>query len=326
MCLLIVSPATTSFDKDDIADFYRHNPDGLGVMYATPDGLMVQKTLPKTADEAFSFYLECCAGRESVIHFRWKTHGEINTDNCHPYEVYGDGSEMPLYVAHNGVLHTGNAADPKMSDTWHYINDFIKPILNHSPSLIYEPAFISMIEEHIGTGNKFVFMNHEGRLAIINEDQFVKYKGALLSNTYAWTASKGGFNLRPTWGGHAAFGGFNYDDDYGWESNAAFVPANATSEEARIDDVVADFFDLLHDGQHHKAHLDLQFRQVENCVAKVGITTFELFLECVADSYIEDGDIIECVTNPDRMLEYLYDETDPEKKYDEDGHLRVGLL
>lgn len=192
MCLLLTHPASTVFDKADIADFYSHNQDGVGVMWAENDILYVQKALPKNADEAYQFYLDYCLGKECVVHWRLKTHGLIDLKNCHPYEVFGDGSERPMYMMHNGVLHTGNAKDKNLSDTWHYIEDYIKPLLLGNTELVFSPAFIEIIEAHISSGNKFVFMDHTGRTAIVNEQQFVTYKGAKLSNTYAWSAHKGG--------------------------------------------------------------------------------------------------------------------------------------
>jgi predicted glutamine amidotransferase len=59
--------------------------------------------------------------REIAIHFRWTTHGKTDMLNCHPYDV------IPGFIAmmHNGVLHTGNAADKNKSDTWHFIQGLL---------------------------------------------------------------------------------------------------------------------------------------------------------------------------------------------------------
>lgn len=209
MCLLINHPAATTFTFDDIDDFYSYNSDGLGIMYAEEGVLYVKKLLPDSGLEAWNFYKAHAKGRDCVIHFRMKTHGHIDLDNCHPYEVFGDGSDMPLWMAHNGVLPCGNAKDTSKSDTFHYIQDIIIPCAKGSPEVVFEPAFVELIEEHIGSGNKFIFMNHEGRVSIVNRDAFVTYSGAELSNTYAWTASKGGYGLRSTY-----YGGYGYGKGY----------------------------------------------------------------------------------------------------------------
>lgn len=196
MCLLIKKPAAAEFDFADISDFYYHNSDGFGVMYAEGGVLRVFKTIPANASEAWEFYVKHAQGRDCVAHMRMKTHGHIDLTNCHPYEVFGDGADMPLYLAHNGVLSHGNSKDASKSDTWHFINDVLRPILKHAPELAFEPAFIELLENEIGSSNKFAMMNHEGRIALVNEDAFVEYKGALLSNTYAWSAHKGGYGVK----------------------------------------------------------------------------------------------------------------------------------
>ena len=217
MCLLISHPTATVFDKADITDFYQHNSDGLGVMWADGGILHVQKALPKDAGEAYQFYLDYCIGKDCVVHFRMKTHGTVRVDQSHPFEVFGVGSALPLYVAHNGILHTGNAKDETLSDTEHYIEDYIKPLLSRCPDIIFEPAFIKLLAYHIGAGNKFVFLDHLGRMAVVNEAAFVKYKGAMLSNTYAWSAEKGGYGL-PRFKSHGS-----WDYNYG-ASHSVYEP------------------------------------------------------------------------------------------------------
>jgi len=214
MCLLINHPAATNFTFDDISDFYDYNSDGLGIMYAEDGTLHVRRCLPADDKAAWEFYQQHGKGRECVMHFRMRTHGHTDLTNCHPYEVYGDGSDMPLYMAHNGILSTGNAADVSKSDTWHYIRDFVIPLTKQNPEIVFDPAFIDIIEAHIGSSNKFIFMNHEGKVAIMNESAFVMYKGAQLSNTYAWSAHLGGYGGR--------YAGYT-----GWKGgNAYHKPAN----------------------------------------------------------------------------------------------------
>jgi len=39
---------------------------------------------------------------ECIIHYRMKTHGDIDMDNCHPSRVTDD-----IWMAHNGILSMG---------------------------------------------------------------------------------------------------------------------------------------------------------------------------------------------------------------------------
>jgi hypothetical protein len=118
-----------------------------------------------------------------------RTHGEINLDNCHPYEVLNRAEHgIDLWLMHNGILSTGNKANPKMSDTWHYIADYLRPMLAGNPDFAFHPAFEALISDHIGSSNKFVLMDNEGRQVVINESAGVYWGGLWLSNTYAWSA------------------------------------------------------------------------------------------------------------------------------------------
>lgn len=191
MCILIHHKSTTQFNDDHLLDFYSKNSDGFGAIINTGSGIQIVKTLGKLEDIK-KIYNEQILGHEAVIHFRMQTHGDIDMTNCHPYQVTED-----IWMAHNGILSTGNAADTTKSDTWHYIENILKPMLNRDPELIHEPAFIKLVGDHIGGSNKFGFMDSQGRVAIVNRSAGVEHLDAWLSNTYAWTPWKFGYGTAP---------------------------------------------------------------------------------------------------------------------------------
>lgn len=208
MCILIHHTPETNFELGHLQDFFNKNSDGFGAMVKQPDGVKIIKTVGNI-DEIHELYNNEIKGYEAVIHFRMKTHGDIDLFNCHPYQVNDN-----LWMAHNGILSTGNAADTTKSDTWHYINDYLRPLLAKNPELISEPAFQKLIESHIGYTNKFGFMDGDGNVVIINRNAGVEHFGAWLSNTYAWTPSKWGFYQ--SYGGYAsADSKARYDRLYG---------------------------------------------------------------------------------------------------------------
>ena len=212
MCLLIHHSAKTEFDFADSADFYQKNSDGLGIMYAENQTLHIKKMLPRSAAEAHEWYEAHAKGRECVIHWRMRTHGNTDLENCHPYQVLGEEDATPLYLAHNGILSTGNKKDVSKSDTWHYINDYLRPLLKKYPDLAFDPIMLEMIGDHIGQSNKFIFLNAGGQVSLVNEQVFVDYKDAKLSNTYAWSSHKGGYGVRS----YPKSGGLDNDNDWMW--------------------------------------------------------------------------------------------------------------
>lgn len=190
MCLLVTQSATSpQLTAKWLTDFHEANADGVGVMYVENGELVVEKLLPKTASDFINFYHNHIEGRDCAFHLRMKTHGHIDMENCHPYEVLNKPEHgIDLWLMHNGVLHTDNKADITKSDTWHYIRDYLRPILEHNPDFAFHPAFVELIGDHIGTGNKFVLMDNNGRQVVINQEQGVYWGGRWLSNTYAWSA------------------------------------------------------------------------------------------------------------------------------------------
>jgi predicted glutamine amidotransferase len=196
MCILIQHPANTVFTDELLLDFYQHNPDGFGAVYSENGKLVVIKTLGKP-DEIKAIYHEVLKGRECIIHYRMKTHGDIDLDNCHPYRVTDD-----IWMAHNGILAMGNPIDTRKSDTWHFIEYILRPALTGNPDLLFDKDFQDYIADMIGGSNKFAFMHSDGRSVILNEEAGVKHEGAWLSNTYAWSAAKYGHGYSYKRGGN----------------------------------------------------------------------------------------------------------------------------
>lgn len=193
MCLLVTQSADTRLDDALLRGVYRKNSDGVGVMWAEDGALHYKKAMPQSEDEFVAFYHENIKGKNCAWHARMRTHGDINMENCHPYPVFGfegGDAEHPMLLMHNGILSTGNTKDTTKSDTWHYIRDYLRPILADTPKLLLVPAFQKLVESHIGSGNKFVLMDYEGNTVTLNKSRGVEYNGAWFSNTYAWDYPK----------------------------------------------------------------------------------------------------------------------------------------
>jgi len=193
MCLLItqnnLAPALTD---DWLADFYDYNSDGVGVMRAENNQLIIKKILPKSAKEFIAFYREHIEGKSCAFHLRMRTHGLTDLDNCHPYEVLNASEHgVDLWLMHNGILHTGNNADVSKSDTYHYIANYIRPLIQNNPDIAFTDEFADVIGNHIGESNKFVMLDNFGRMTTINKSAGVYWGGIWLSNTYAWSAPTG---------------------------------------------------------------------------------------------------------------------------------------
>ena len=187
MCLLTTSTASafrTTFLATPhlLENVYQNNPDGLGIMFAKGGKVKVFKTLPKTAAEARAFLESKLPKNDThvAIHWRWRTHGAINIDQCHPYKV----SET-AWLMHNGVLHTGNEDDDTKSDTWHFAKNYLAGLPDDT---LHHDGFLKLIGDYI-ENNRFAILSADGRLSVVNTDQGIEHDGVWFSNTYAWEPS-----------------------------------------------------------------------------------------------------------------------------------------
>lgn len=230
MCILIHHPANVSFSDELLNDFYAHNSDGFGAMYSEGGKLVVVKTLGKP-QEINALYKDALKGRECIIHYRMKTHGDIDMENCHPYKVTDE-----IWMAHNGILSMGNPVDKSKSDTWHFIKYILRPALEANPALIFDVDYQLYLEDMIGGSNKFAFMHSSGKSVVLNYDAGVEHEGAWLSNTYAWSAHLHGHGARYKSGGNKYYTGSWGISDQGYNIGSTKHSSKSLSDGAAFGD------------------------------------------------------------------------------------------
>jgi predicted glutamine amidotransferase len=193
MCLIIHKPASVYFNNAWLKDFYRKNRDGAGIMWNVKGVVEVEKITSPTESEWIDFYNTYAAKRDCVIHLRMRTHGTISDENTHPYYISNG-----IWLMHNGILSTGNAKDIERSDTWHFIQDVLKPALRRDEKFLNKQDHVERLGKQIGSNNKFVFCGVRKSPLIVNKSAGVIRKGAWFSNTYAWTKHQS-FSIEKRW-------------------------------------------------------------------------------------------------------------------------------
>jgi hypothetical protein len=185
MCLIIASTkGFAHLDYGLVDDIYCHNPDGFGFMYADNGKLVQFKGLPLPG-AIWTVLQNLPDDRMVAVHFRQTTHGKTDLGNAHPHPVL----KLPgyrLYLMHNGILACGNAADRSISDTKHFIRDEIRPRLARNPYSWRSRSFRKAILPLLGSSNKLLLMDSNGKHSILNRDTGVVIDGIWYSNTYAW--------------------------------------------------------------------------------------------------------------------------------------------
>lgn len=168
MCIIFRKPANRTVHTEWLTDMYSRNKDGYGFM-ATKDGeLYVEKHIGGTAQFIADFRRMEATYPVFFTHVRFKTHGDICECNSHPYEVL-DQDGVKIYMMHNGVLSIDTKGDPSKSDTWHFVERVIKPLVaKYGIDFLFDPVIVRMLEGVVGS-SKLVFMRNDGASAIVNK-------------------------------------------------------------------------------------------------------------------------------------------------------------
>ena len=85
MCIAIYKPEGKIISKATLQECYDSNPDGAGFMYNQSKKLHIEKGF-FSFDSFYDAYKKH-ENKQAVIHFRIKTHGKIDTANCHPFSM-----------------------------------------------------------------------------------------------------------------------------------------------------------------------------------------------------------------------------------------------
>lgn len=331
MCLLIELNKTTRFSDEFLIGVYTRNSDGIGVMWAEDGSLHFRKHLPKNAKDAVAFFRDVAEGKDCAVHFRMKTHGDIDFLNCHPYPVFGfdEEHEHPMLLMHNGVLSTGNASDLTKSDTWHFIKDFLRPMLSLDPNIIYDEAFNAKLGKLIGS-NRFAVMDYTGRIAIVNRNQGVMYEGSWLSNTYAWAYHQLHPDMKrttPTWTPQSSF----YSKPIPWgnedkqhSGGQRSLPLGKTSKRGKkATSAVQSFMDRL-DVIAPDVSESIMFVDMNTAIRVAGEQDVDELIELLEYGLISETDFVKHIYEPDLIEGFLNTAHEEEMAFDNDMNSLFG--
>ena len=174
MCIAIYKPEGKVLSQATLKECYDSNPDGAGFMYAEDKKLHIQKGF-FSYDSFYKAYKHH-ENKQAVLHFRIKTHGKIDTTNCHPFAVNNS-----LAFVHNGVI--SGFGDVNHSDTIGFNHGVLQPLVNKWGNLaLFQDPIIDLIEGRIGY-SKLIFLDRHGNHKIMNEGKGVWDDDVWYSNT-----------------------------------------------------------------------------------------------------------------------------------------------
>jgi glutamine amidotransferase len=192
MCIAIYKPKDKVLSLATLKECYTSNPDGAGFMYAENKKLHIEKGF--FSFQSFYDAFKKHETKQAVIHFRIKTHGKIDTTNCHPFAV-----NNAIGFVHNGII--SGFGDANHSDTIGFNQSILQPLVSKWGNLaLFQDPIIDLIEGRIGY-SKLVFLDRHGNHKIMNEHKGEWDDGVWYSNnsykpyvapitTYDWKDSK----------------------------------------------------------------------------------------------------------------------------------------
>ena len=174
MCIAIMKSVNKKINKKTLQRCYDANPDGAGFMYAKDKKLTVKKGYFTFKD----FYKEYKPheDKQVLLHFRIKTHGPIDKNNCHPFLV-----NSGLGFIHNGII--SGYGNNKKSDTIEFNEAILQKIVaKHGNNSLFDDPMVELIENVIGY-SKLVFLDRHGNYKIMNENKGSWDNGIWYSNS-----------------------------------------------------------------------------------------------------------------------------------------------
>ena len=176
MCIAILKTKNGTITDEELRNSFENNSDGAGIAYTHNKELRIVKGIFDV--ETFIITVrqaEKLADNNMLIHCRIGTSGLNDKDNTHPFMINNN-----ICLIHNGVLHVDVPKGSKINDTQIFINSYMKGIKNDT--IMKNKTYHNILEDMIGSSNKFVIMNNKGEFTIINEKAGNWENGCWFSN------------------------------------------------------------------------------------------------------------------------------------------------
>jgi hypothetical protein len=164
MCIAIAKQAGVEIDPVILERCFTHNPDGAGFCIEQDGVLQIHKGL--FTFKAFYDAFKPFENQKALIHFRIKTHGPLNTENCHPFFVNDECAFI-----HNGII-SGVPNSRTESDTIMFNNLYIKPLVkDYGYAALKTTPIKKLIEDFIGHSKLAFFNKNEDDFLIFNKEK-----------------------------------------------------------------------------------------------------------------------------------------------------------
>lgn len=196
MCVIIQRNPGVILPEDKIWSASHVNPDGYGISFIDRGKIETIKEYPTGGNkpEIIMKRLADAPDLQAYVHFRFKTAGKTNTENCHPFQVLDKAKHgIDVMFMHNGTMHEFSG-DKEFSDTYCFNEMILKPLLGNfqlgkkvdgsEESILQDTALYHILTKY--AGGVFTLYDNEGHYMIVNKKNGVVFKD---NNGKEWWAS-----------------------------------------------------------------------------------------------------------------------------------------
>lgn len=183
MCIAVAKPKGFAVTKKILQNCFDNNPDGAGFCVEIDGNLVVNKGY-FTFEDFYTAY-QPYENEKALIHFRIRTHGDLNKENCHPFFVSDD-----IAMIHNGIIYNVSAKGTE-SDTIVFNNMHLRPIVSkYGQDALTSSALKPIIEHFIGGSKLALFVKGQEDFVFFNEHLGNYSKEGIWFSNSSWQTPK----------------------------------------------------------------------------------------------------------------------------------------
>lgn len=195
MCLILVRDPNVQLDFEHIKHAALNNPHGWGYIIPDRGHLEIRRFFNAKGTDPEEVYnvLDENIDKRLFLHLRYATAGSRDKNNVHPFPVLQKRKHgMQAWLMHNGTLNDFSSHKSRMSDTYHFTEEVVRPLLERSMALrgktkcINDPFVNKIIEKYSGW-SKFLLVDNYGNYQTIGGG--TQKEGYWVSNDYSFQKS-----------------------------------------------------------------------------------------------------------------------------------------
>lgn len=193
MCVIIHRKPGITIPHEKLISACKVNADGMGLIAIDRGKLELRKHFDGKGNspEVLEKFLEDAKDLHVYVHLRFRTKGETNKDNVHPFGILKTKKHgIDLQFMHNGTLSDYGNADT--CDSKDFVKKMVTPLAERfmtsvDPSqLLHDRIFVDILTHYAGRNSVFLLCDNLGNHQIINYDNGKEFEGWWASNEYSF--------------------------------------------------------------------------------------------------------------------------------------------